>query len=285
MIPTRVKLIAQAIIPQVLLQYFRQKRIVKQVAACATRASMFEGEYASFEAAARDCKGYDDAGAATSASRRMSELKTGNNPIEIDGRFQQVHSALCVIRDRLNTKTISVLDVGGGNGSYYFRLKQLFPTDTLKWHVVETESMVAACQPIGTPEVSYSTERPTDQFDVVLISGALQYLPDPYESLKRFSSAGNWMILTRLPVHDRTCDRIMKQVVPAHIHSGSMPIWIFDASNFRNVVEATGKIELSWSVPLDDGALSQVGARAVGFLVNLAFGGGPIIRSEGGDVS
>lgn len=267
MIPLRLKFLAEAITPPIIFRYLRRSPPKAPIAASSAQRAMFEGDYSSFEEAAKLCKGYDDAAVASAAAKRLIELKTAVPPREIDGRFQQVHSALCVVSDKRQSRAISVLDVGGGNGSYYFRLKELFPAGALKWHVVETANMVAACRQIAAPEITYSSEVPTERFDVVLISGTLQYLPRPYQSLNELSRAGDWLILTRLPVHDGANDRIMIQNVPSHIHEGSMPVQMFSVVKMQRAIDAVGDIELSWSVDLDDGSLAEASARAVGFLV------------------
>ncbi|WP_064692152.1 methyltransferase, TIGR04325 family [Rhizobium aegyptiacum] len=230
--------------------------------------SMFSGNYASFEEAARKAVGYDDPNAGAAAATRLAAMIAGTNPVEIDGRFQQVHSALCIVRERLQKPRISVLDFGGGSGNYYFRLKDYFPEGCLDWTVVETPNMVQACAPIGSGHVTYLTDIPDgQQYDVAVVSGTLQYLPDAYGWLDRIMSAAKWVILTRLPVRDAPDDKFMVQTVPSHIHNGSMPVEMFSESKMRTAIETGGRIEQTWLVALDEGSLASVGAKPLGFLI------------------
>ncbi|WP_156668081.1 methyltransferase, TIGR04325 family [Rhizobium bangladeshense] len=231
---------------------------------------MFSGDYTSFEEAARNAVGYDDPNAGAAAATRLAAMITGTNPVEIDGRFQQVHSALCIVRERIQKQRISVLDFGGGNGNYYFRLKDYFPEDCLDWTVVETQNMVQACAPIGSDHVTYLTDIPDGrQYDVALVSGTLQYLPDAYGRLDRIMSAAKWMILTRLPVREALDDKFMVQTVPSHIHNGSMPIQMFSDAKIRTAIKTRGRVEQTWLVALDEGSLAPVEAKPVGFLIQI----------------
>ena len=228
----------------------------------------FDGDYASFEEAAGHAVGYDDAEAAGAAADRLAQMVAETNPVEIDGRFQQVHSALCVARERLQKTRITVLDFGGGNGAYFFRLKDYFPDGFLDWHVVETPHMVAACSPIGGGHITFLKDIPAERiFDVAVVSGALQYLPDAYIWLERIAHASKWIILTRLPVQDGPVDKFMVQTVTSHIHVGSMPIEIFSAAKMQAAIDAVGTVEMSWRVALDEGSLATIGARPMGFLI------------------
>jgi hypothetical protein len=82
-------------------------------------------------------------------------------------------------------------------------------------------------------------------------------------------SASQWVILTRLPVLDAPTDRFMVQEVPAHIHVGSMPIIMFSEEKIRAAIERQGSIEQSWLVALDEGSLSLIAAKPVGYLIQV----------------
>src|SRR5579871_1385389 len=212
MISTHLKRAIKALTPPILLNALRiVLRSSRSTPPDATTAnqSMFSGAYGSFEEAARHSRGYDDAVIASAAGKRLSDIITSTAPVEIDGRFQQVHSAICVARDHMRKQTLSVIDIGGANGGYFFRLKPLLPATDMKWHVVETPSMVAACESIASPHITFSTEIDDLVWDIALISGALQYIPNAYEILGRSTRAAKWLILTRLPTHDGPNDQFM----------------------------------------------------------------------------
>jgi putative methyltransferase (TIGR04325 family) len=232
--------------------------------------TMFSGDYVSFEAAAAASVGYDDEAPATSAANQLRRLLDSQPPDEIDGRFQQVHSALCVARDYLRKDTLSVLDIGGANGGYFFRMRALMPATRLMWQVVETPSIVAACAPLAGSLMTFSERIPSDKvFDVALISGTLQYLSRPFDALREATRSAEWTILTRVPTH-RAPTKFMIQTVPDHIHKGSMPIHIFSIDDLTSALKANGKIELSWAVTLDDPAFVGMDISNFGYLVRSA---------------
>jgi len=228
---------------------------------------MFSGDFESFEAAAAHAVGYDHAAPARAAAERLISLLEGRSPPEVDGRYMQVHSALCVARECLGPGSLSVLDIGGANGHYFFVLTSRLGMRDLRWHVVETNHMVSACQPLGAPQITFSTDIPDEAFDIVLLSGALQYLANPSEVLHRVRRIARWVIVTRLPVSRFGRSRFMVQTVPAEIHEGSMPIRIFDADEFESAASSVGRIALTWRVPADDGAFVGMGVENVGMLI------------------
>lgn len=123
-------------------------------------------------------------------------------------------------------------------GVYYRRLKPFLPG--LEWAVAETPAMVAAMAHL--PEPSFTTE-PEGRFDLVLMSGSIQYMPDPYEALSRYAAMGEHVILTRCPLIDR--DRLTVQRVP---NGGSYPAWFLSE---KRVLEALPGIIAQWEVPQD----------------------------------
>jgi len=232
--------------------------------------TMFSGDYQSFAEAAAHCEGYDAKGPAESAANQLRRLLQAPQPAEIDGRFQQVHSALCIARDHLRKTSLSVLDIGGASGGYFFRMRTLLPATQLRWHVIETPTLAAACTAVAGDLLTFGHDIPADQtFDVALISGTLQYLPDPLASLRRAAQQAEWIVLTRVPTHSERA-QFMVQTVPAHIHQGSMPIHIFSRAELAEAIAEVGTVELSWSVTLDDPAFVGMDISNVGYLIRSA---------------
>jgi putative methyltransferase (TIGR04325 family) len=229
----------------------------------------FVGDYPSFDAAAAVTTGYATETIARASADRLSALLPRADDTRIDERFLQVHSALAFVAAAGGVRRLSVLDVGGGNGSYYFVMKRLLPNVELAWTVLETPPMVAACRAAGDLPFSLVSDlaETTGHFDVVLISGALQYLPDPYQALPRYAAIARWLIATRIPVIDGDADRFTVQIVPPDIHEGSMPVWLFSATKLANALAAIGTTVMEWAVSPDSGFCATVGAHPRGFLV------------------
>ena len=85
---------------------------------------------------------------------------------------------------------ISVIDVGGACGAHYFFLRKMLPDAVhLTWRVVETPAMAKKASHLARDELSFHTDIKEAahgrMVDAVLVSGVLQYLPDPYDFLKK----------------------------------------------------------------------------------------------------
>lgn len=232
-----------------------------------TPAGEFTGDFPSFEEAAQHAVGYDtDVIAASAESNLIELLGCLSTQTETHVLYQQAHSAICFARDRLGSKRLSVLDVGGGNGNYFCQLSRLMPGIELQWTIVETAKVVSRCAPL-LPQVRFSTTIPDERFDIALVSGVLQYLPDAHEVLKKCTSKARWVILARIPVHDGNQDRFMVQHVPAAIFLGTLPFRVFSLSDLDQHLEKIGTKILSWANHWDDPSLQVVGCRAIGFLL------------------
>jgi putative methyltransferase (TIGR04325 family) len=97
-------------------------------------------------------------------------------------------------------KKITVLDFGGACGSHYYEVRNILPqTILLKWIVVETEQMIRSANSRGfaNDELSFMAriEDTTDPIDFAHSSSALQYVPAPYEFLKKLIDIRAKMIL------------------------------------------------------------------------------------------
>lgn len=228
----------------------------------------FDGDYASFSEAAEHSIGYDSEIIAKGAARRFAAMLAENATAEIDSRFQIVHSALSHVVDRIGKNRISVLDIGGGAGTYYFVLNRLMSSMNLDWTILETETMVRECSRISQ-SIQFVTEMPEANYDVALISGALQYIDHPYELLVGTAAHARWIILTRLPVQKSGRDRIVVQHVPPQIYEGSMPMVCFDEQTLLKHLSEIGEIVLSWDVAADSRSWLSYGFQSRGYLVRV----------------
>jgi len=100
---------------------------------------------------------------------------------------------LFAIAAGINKKTITILDFGGSAGIHYFTAKQLISNDiSLKWCVVETESMVkeAKNEGIENEELLFFSSideaaNKISNFDIIYSNYALCYTPNPLMYLEQ----------------------------------------------------------------------------------------------------
>ena len=89
-----------------------------------------------------------------------------------------------------------VIDFGGACGTHYF-IARAFLGDRvrLRWHVIETAQMAAVAKGLEDGQLQFfdSMRRATEaleHIDLVFSSGALQCVPEPYETLGELTQCG-----------------------------------------------------------------------------------------------
>lgn len=125
---------------------------------------------------------------------------------------------------------LSVLDLGGGLASHYLRWRSVLSTlPDVHWAVVEQASYVMEGRRLFStdPAVFFHDDIATVSIspNVVLASSVLQYLPEPYQTLRRLMDfAPRMIVLDRLPCG--TSEVVMSQSVPPNLGKASYPLWI-----------------------------------------------------------
>ena len=95
-------------------------------------------------------------------------------------------SSRCALRGN----KLNVIDFGGACGAHYFIAKRVFGDGIdLRWHVVETPNMVSRAIGLEDGRLKFfddleKAKAGVDHVDLVFSSGALQYVPRPYEFLE-----------------------------------------------------------------------------------------------------
>ena len=129
---------------------------------------------------------------------------------------------------------LHVLDFGGALGSTYFQSRALIhAASDVRWAIVEQPAYVAAgTKEFGNRALSFhatiDAARRQGDFDVLLLSSVIQYLPDPLGFLDSvLAREFPTVILDRTPfmVDDRM--RLTVQRVPDWIYPASYPAWLF----------------------------------------------------------
>jgi len=204
--------------------------------------SRVEGDYASFaDALARCAEGYH---APAVVMQQAAAVRQTVAAPWVDGRTQQL---LAAMRDL--PAGPAVLDFGGGMGQHFRALREhLRPR---RWVVCETEVMAAAARrEFPSPDLEYVTSLADapGPFDVVLASGVLQFVAEPYETLAALLARAPRLVVNRLGLIEAPRDRLVVFRSPA----GPYPMWFLSRARFEAALAAAGaKLTMRWHVPED----------------------------------
>ncbi len=201
----------------------------------------YAGPYATWTAAAADSQGYGAEGIVEKVRTATRAVVAGRAAAERDSvllekrpyPFPLIAVLLRAASERHGALT--VLDFGGALGSSYYQCRGFLATvNPLRWHVVEQPEFVAC----GRAEFENDVVRFFDDIeagvsdappDAVVLSGVLQYLPDPAAVLARLAQTGaRYVVIDRTPVSTTGRQMIVVQIVPETISRSSYPSWLFD---------------------------------------------------------
>lgn len=200
------------------------------------------GEYATWEGAAANASGYAapeilEATRAATARVRDGEAAYERDTLTFDKPQFQWPLLAGLLRSAVGGR-LSVLDFGGSLGTSYFQCRPFLPSLELRWSVVEQPAHVEVGQAefeneqlrfYRTVDECLAAEQP----NVLLLSGVLQYLPEPYTFLDETLALGiPEVIVDRTPFSADGLDRITVQQVPEWLYRGSYPAWKFDRQRF-----------------------------------------------------
>jgi putative methyltransferase (TIGR04325 family) len=121
-------------------------------------------------------------------TKKYLENEHSNNFINFDNLSDsRTTRTLFAIAAGINKKTITILDFGGSAGIHYFTARKIISNDiSLKWCVVETESMVSEAKNEGLENEElffFSTieeaSNKVSDIDIIYSNYALCYTPNP----------------------------------------------------------------------------------------------------------
>ena len=207
----------------------------------------YSGNYSDWATASTHASGYDSAMILERVKQATAKVSKGEAKYERDSMlFEKVQHSFPVLAGLLraaceNGNQLSVLDFGGSLGSSYYQCRDFLSTlSLLKWGIVEQENFVK-CGREGFEnehlKFYYTIAECIQQAkpNVVLLSGVLQYLPEPYVVVDEILNSGiPYVIIDRTVYSGAKQDRIAVQHVPASIYKASYPIRIFGEQSIHN---------------------------------------------------
>ncbi|MBX3354367.1 MAG: methyltransferase, TIGR04325 family [Phycisphaeraceae bacterium] len=215
----------------------------------------FTGPYASWSEACASASGYDAANILERVLETSRRVRSGEVAFERDSvAFDQVIHSFPLLAGLLraaagNGNRLAVLDFGGSLGSSYRQCRRFLDgLSELRWTVVEQPHYVECGQKhFSSGELSFRrtiaeaiADRPPT---VALISGVIQFLPEPFAVLDELLGCGaSTVIIDRTPFAEIREDLIAVQHIPPAIFKASYASWIFARAPFLDRVR--GRFEI-----------------------------------------
>jgi putative methyltransferase (TIGR04325 family) len=115
------------------------------------------------------------------------------------------HEKVMEVIKMINKSNAKVLDFGGGGGNLYFVAEKFFPHASFDWNVVETNQMVKQARKFIQNGPNFHSDifklLGKNDFDLLIMSGSLQYLPDPLGFLQKILDKNiDYIFFTRTPL-------------------------------------------------------------------------------------
>lgn len=238
------------------------------------RGVRFEGAYGSWEEASAQAKGYSDKDVLSSAIAANQEVLAGRAAYERDGvAFGKPDYPFalisCLFRIALSNERLSIADFGGGLASTYYQCRLFLSTvSKMQWGVVEQKGFVDwGAANLQSDRLSFHSDIPAVMEAIapntVLLSGVLQYLPDPYAILSEFAAAPTvkYIIFDRTPMlaDAGRSSELAVQRVPASVVASSYPAWLFSRDELLNPLLRAGfHVGIEWdALDLPMGSLKR----------------------------
>ena len=208
----------------------------------------FVGTYPNWQAAEKEAIGYDADEILQKVIEKTRLVVSGEVAYERDGiAFDEPVYCYPLIALLLrvtteNNNKLTVLDFGGSLGSTYYQCRSFLQgVSVLKWGVVEQSHFVESGKMHFSNEVlsfhhSFDDFSAKFQPNVVILSGVLQFLSEPFVVLeKAIISEADYIVIDRTPFIDEGDTVLTLQKVPKHIVDSSYPVWLFNEVEFKNV--------------------------------------------------
>lgn len=188
----------------------------------------WKGNYPSFDAAKKLCKGYDEDHIVRKIAETTLAVVSGDAVYERDGILydeinvnHQLLAALLLVAGR-NDGKLTIIDFGGSLGtSYYQNIGFLSHLKEINWCIIEQSSFVEVGKNgFENEHIKFYHDlgecfADQKEVNIVLISSSLQYMPKPYEILAEIQNQQiPYLMLDLVGFNDKNVDRITIQHVP-----------------------------------------------------------------------
>lgn len=237
------------------------------------------GPYSTWEEASKHCTGYDQEEILERCKSSLLKVKNGEAVYERDSvLFHEIQYSWPILaslqRVALENKgSLNVLDFGGSLGSSYFQNRVFLGSVDLTWNIVEQEHFVSCGKEFFEDQTlrfynSIDACLAERKIDVILLSSVLQYIPDPYDLIKKIDSLYiPYIILDRTAVTEMEDDFIAVQQVPDQIYKASYPCYFFSKNSLLSSFQSYS--DLAW---FDSGfttpsIINQIEAKWLGYLL------------------
>ena len=187
------------------------------------------------------CNGYDSPAILEATRRAVSQHLRGEGFYETDSVLVEkpeysYFMLACVLRVLAETDgTAQIVDFGGALGSSYFQCRSFLGGDPeCVWHVVEQEAHVRCGRAEFESEflkfhhgIEQCLEQLEDPPALLILSGVLHFLPDPYATLADiFKHHMPRILIDRTPLSEGRDEAVYTYRVPPEIYSASYPFWL-----------------------------------------------------------
>ena len=207
----------------------------------------FSGIYESWESAKNDSSGYDDKKILKKVKYSTRLLLAKKKVYERDGillkKNDLPHQVLStVLRASMeNNLKCKVIDFGGSLGSTYYNNRDFLKNiKDLKWIVVEQDNFVKegnkyfSNKIINFSNTIEEASRYLKKPNVIIASGSIQYLPNPFLVLEKIiQTKTDYIVIDRSPFIIKGKTKLTIQKIPKTIVDSSYPIWLFNETEFK----------------------------------------------------
>lgn len=245
-------------------------RWVRQVRHDQADGICFEGDFATWEEASAHCSGYDADEIFQRVRDAALKVKRGEAVFERDSvcfyheEYRWEVLACLMLGASESGGRLNVLDFGGALGGFYFQHKKLFfGLREQHWGVVEQKHLVEC----GRNEFEDGRLRFYSSVDecavempvnLILLSGVLPYLENPYDVLAKLSEQNaDYIIVDRTPFIDSEKDRLVIHKVHKSIFPATLPMRIFSEKNFDGAMNRLGYFRAA-NFPCAEGDIGEI---------------------------
>ncbi len=120
---------------------------------------------------------------------------------------QEASRTLLGVSFAMNSRSLRVIDFGGGGGHHQVLAAQALGEDCkIWWNIVETSAMCQSAKAIHTPGLKFfdtiaAAKEDLGNVDLVMASSSLQYCPDPLGYLDQLLAiSAKYLYITRTPL-------------------------------------------------------------------------------------